>query len=275
MRLTIPNVNQIAVPVAIISLLTAAGSLLVRLATAPPSEVELAGYATSLQGRTPGQRHNARLAALAIDGRVIGPGQIFSFNKTVKSWSIDQGYVKAPVSYDGELIPAYGGGVCQTSTTLYNAALLAGMTIVERHPHVFAPHYASAGRDAAVAQRTIDLRFRNPYPWPVRIRARVRGNSLDVRLIGRERPAEEVQVVTEVLSTTQPARLTRVVYRQDNQADCAFMRSHGATGYRVIAYRIFSHHGREIRRERLSDDTYPAMNRVVQLNKAVGALGGD
>lgn len=267
-----PNTNHIVTAVAVILLLTAAGSLLARLATAPPSEVELAGYATSLQGRTRGQQHNARLAALAIDGCVVGPGQVFSFNKTVKSWSADQGYAKAPVSYDGELIPAYGGGVCQTSTTLYNAALLAGMTIVERHPHVFAPHYAMAGRDAAVAQRTIDLRFRNPYPWPVRIRAKVRGNSLDVRLIGRERPAEEVQVATEVLSATQPARLTRVVYRRDGKAGRAFVRSPGATGYRVVAYRIFSRHGHEIRRERLSDDTYPVMNRVVQVNEAEGAL---
>lgn len=270
MRLSMLNANHPIIAFALLLLLTAAGSLLARLATAPPPEVELAGYATSLQGRTPGQRHNARLAALAIDGRLIGPGEVFSFNKTVPSWSTERGYVKAPVSYDGELIPAYGGGVCQTSTTLYNAALLAGMIIVERHPHVFAPHYATAGRDAAVAQRTIDLRFQNPYPWPVRIRARVYGNSLDVRLIGRERPMQEVQVLTEVLSVTQPVRWTRVVYRRDEKVGPAFVRTPGTTGYRVLTYRIFSRHGRQIRRERLSDDTYPVMNRIVQLDGAEG-----
>jgi vancomycin resistance protein YoaR len=87
------------------------------------------------------QRHNARKAALSLDNQTIAPGATFSFNKVVKSWSWDQGYVKAPVSYDGELIPAYGGGVCQASTTLYNAVLLAGLPIVERHSHVFTPHY--------------------------------------------------------------------------------------------------------------------------------------
>ena len=81
----------------------------------------MAGFATSLQERTASQQHNARRAAASINGQVIQPGGEFSFNKTVKSWSMDRGYVKAPVSYDGDLIREYGGGVCQTSTTLYNA----------------------------------------------------------------------------------------------------------------------------------------------------------
>src|SRR5687767_11452496 len=119
-----------------------------RLLGAPNPQIEMAGYATSLLGRTSGQRHNARLAAEAINGKAIAPGEVFSFNRAVKSWSVDQGYVKAPVSFDGELVRAFGGGVCQTSSTLYNAALLAGLPIIERHPHVFRPQYIAPGRDA-------------------------------------------------------------------------------------------------------------------------------
>src|SRR5690349_13198224 len=133
-------------------LLGLCGTLLAQLMATPSPQVEIAGYATSLQGRTHGQRHNAELAAAALDGKTIAPGAVFSFNQTVKSWSLDEGYVKAPVSFDGELVRAYGGGVCQTSTTLYNAALLAGLPILERHPHVFRPQYITPGRDAAVAQ---------------------------------------------------------------------------------------------------------------------------
>ena len=157
-------------------------ALFIHIGASPAREVELAGYATSLRGRTGSQRINARKAAKALDGRIIAPGAIFSFNKVVKSWSFDQGYLKAPVSYDGERSRAYGGGVCQTSTTLYNAALLANLPIIERHTHVFAPHYVPPGRDAAVAQLTIDLRFRNPYAWPIRIRAIANGDTLDIRL---------------------------------------------------------------------------------------------
>ena len=127
------------------ALLALGGGMFLRLSSAPPPEVKISGYATSLKGRTASQRHNAQRAAELLDGKVIAPGEVFSFNRVVRSWAQDTGYVKAPVSYDGELIKAYGGGVCQTSTTLYNAALLAGMPIIERHPHVFAPHYVPPG----------------------------------------------------------------------------------------------------------------------------------
>ena len=133
-----------------------------RLLGAPNPQIEMAGYATTLQGAHRGQKHNARLAAEAINGKVIAPGEVFSFNRAVKSWTVDQGYVKAPVSFDGELVRAFGGGVCQTSTTLYNAALLAGCTVVERHPHSFRPLYCPPGRDAAVAYPGVDLRIKNP-----------------------------------------------------------------------------------------------------------------
>lgn len=225
---------------------------------------EIAAFATSLDGRTRSQRHNAALAVRELDGARIPAGAIFSFNRRVRGWGQDDGYVKAPVSYDGELVRAYGGGVCQTSTTLYNAALLAGLPILERHPHTFAAKYAGPGRDAAVAQPGIDLRFRNPYTWPIVIRASVRGDALSVRILGAEKPNREVAVSTQVIERTTPARLTRVV-NNPGASSRAFVRSPGAAGFRVVTYRIFHDSNREIRRERLSDDTYEAMNRVVQI----------
>src|SRR3989337_693852 len=119
----------------------------------------------------------------AVDGKVLQAGAEFSFNRTVGSWSADRGYVKAPVSYDGELIPSWGGGVCQVSSTLYNAALLAGLEILERHRHRFPARYVPPGQDAAVAQLDIDLRFRNPYRWPVRIEAEAEGDEVICRIL--------------------------------------------------------------------------------------------
>lgn len=250
-----------------LGLLALGGALFAHLLNAPPPQVEIGGYATSLGGRTPGQRHNAELSAHALDGRVIKPGGVFSFNRAVQSWSVDQGYVKAPVSFDGELVRAFGGGVCQTSTTLYNAALLAGLPIRERHPHVFAPRYVPPGRDAAVAYPGVDLRFANPYPWPIRIHARARGDRLEIRVFGAKRPDTAVEITAEALSRTVPARLTRVVSRPGPSAGRVYLRSPGATGFRVITARVFYRAGREQRRERLGDDTYPALNRIVQLNE--------
>jgi vancomycin resistance protein YoaR len=251
---------------ALVLLLIAGGALAVQLVSAGPETVELAAYATSLQGRTASQRYNARLAARALDGQIIHPGAVFSFNQTVKPWTIDQGYVKAPVSFDGELVSSYGGGVCQTSTTLYNTALLAGLPVLERHPHVYVPSYVTPGRDAAVAQYTVDLRLRNPYPWPVRIEAHIVRDRLEVRLVGKVRPSASVQIRTEVIGASTPARLTQVDARGSSRGR-VFRKSLGATGYRVITYRIFYQDDRELRREHLSDDTYRPMDRVVLLGE--------
>ena len=173
------------------------GAFLVRL---PPSQVRLSAFATHLDGRSRAQKHNAELAARSLDGAVIAPHGTLSFNKSVRGWSADRGFVRAPVSFDGELIPAFGGGVCQTSTTLYNAALLAGLTPVERHHHVFAPQYVAPGRDAAVAYPSLDLKVQNPYPFSVRVRASATGAQLRVEIWGKSRPAQTWSLASRILS---------------------------------------------------------------------------
>jgi len=244
-------------------LLGIAAFALLWLARAPEPEARLAGFATRLEGRSRGQRHNALLSARSLNGAVIPPGGAFSFNGRVRSWSADAGYVKAPVSFDGELIPAFGGGVCQTSTTLYNAALLAGLGVAERHHHVFAPHYVAPGRDAAVAYPNIDLRLTNPYPFPVRVAARADGDQLVVELWGRRAPAEKVVLQSRLLAVERPG--TAVQQRAPSGPGARrFVRSAAATGYRVVTYRVKTREGREVRRERLSDDSYPAMPRVLR-----------
>jgi vancomycin resistance protein YoaR len=228
--------------------------------------VRLAGYATSLRQRSPSQSYNARLAARALDGQLIQPGAIFSFNRCIKSWTIDGGYRKAPVSYNGELVRAFGGGVCQTSTTLYNAALLAGLPIVERHHHVFAPHYINPGRDAAVAQYSIDLRFRNPYPWPVRIKSSATDDSLQISIFGQKKPDLEVHLETQILRVSQPERLTEVI-TGNNASGKSYLRCPGAQGYRVLTWRTYTLNGKEIKREEIGDDSYDALDRVIALTE--------
>jgi vancomycin resistance protein VanW len=241
--------------------ITAAASGFAYLAQTPPPQTRLAGFATRLSDRTRAQRHNAQLAAQSLDGAIIPAGSVFSFNSRVNSWSLDQGYVKAPVSYDGDLVPAFGGGVCQTSTTLYNAALLAGLEIAERHHHVFAPHYVAPGRDAAVAYPNIDLRLKNPHPFPVRLRVQADRERLAVEIWGARMPAERVTLESRALSTVPPPQLVRRA-ELALAGQTSFTRSVGATGFRIVTYRIVTRNGKEIDRKRLSDDTYPAMPQV-------------
>ena len=232
---------------------------LVWAARVPPPESgmhELAGYMTGMAGRTSGQRRNARLAAAALDGARIAPGAVFSFNARVPAWSRTPGYVRAPVSVEGTITSALGGGVCQTSSTLYNAALLAGLEVVERHPHTVAPRYVPPGRDAAVAYPGIDLRLRNPYPWPVRLAARVAGDRLEVQVLGAGRPSESYRLVNRVVSR-EPVRAHRL------PAAARRRRTVGAVGFRAVTYRVVFRHGREVRRQRLSDDAYATLDAIV------------
>ena len=221
-----------------------------------PQETVVGGYSTSLAGRTPSQRHNAHLSLSRLVGATIAPGATFSFNRRVGTFSRDRGFRKAPVSYNGQLIDDWGGGVCQTSTTLYNAALLAGMQILERNHHRFAPSYVPPGRDAAVAFSGVDLRFRNPYPYPVRIVGHIQGDRLQVSLLGPQGLAVKPEIVSKVDDVQAPE--TYVLGGQNGRRR---VRNTGKAGFEVTVVRIVGD-----RRETISHDAYPAMNRVVQVD---------
>jgi len=227
------------------------GAGLLLAAAAPPPRT-LAGYATPLCGRTPGQAHNARLAVAAINGRVVPPGGTFSFNRALGGWSAGRGYLPAPVSYDGRVVEAWGGGVCQVSSTLYNAALLSGMRILERHHHHWPPRYVAPGRDAAVAYPKLDLRFGNPYPWPVTINAAMLGERLDIRLVGKGEP-RPASVHSQVLQVIHPT-----VTSDPGWPGGPRLRRRGCDGYRVRTYRALGGV-----RELVSEDYYPALSQVV------------
>jgi vancomycin resistance protein YoaR len=116
-------------------------------------------------------------------------------------------------------VPSWGGGVCQVSTTLYVAAILAGLEVLERHHHAVAPSYVPKGMDAAVAYGVADLRLRNPFPFPVQIKFEFGENQLTCRVIGFMTPKQErdwnrlkFQIRRETLSPSQ-VRLWRLHYR--------------------------------------------------------------
>lgn len=219
-----------------------------------PGWTTLAGFSTDLRERTQNQRHNATLAASKIRLIEVAPGATFSFNETVGSFSRDRGFRRAPVSYNGQLIKGWGGGVCQTSTTLYNAALLAGLEIVDRSKHRFSPSYAPPGRDSAVAFGNIDLKVRNPYAFPIRIQASATTQQLKVEILGAGRPNELPKVVSEIRGVESPATLALWEGGQTGR-----VRNSGKQGFSVDVVRVWRD-----RRERISRDHYPVMHRVVE-----------
>lgn len=137
-------------------------------AVTPKFEV-LATFTTEFQETGDGRLNNIKLASLAIDRKRLNPGEEFSFNKTVGSTTPDRGYQKATIFLDGEKVKDYGGGICQVSSTLYNAALNAGLEITERHPHSMKVYYVEEGKDAATNIGSKDLKFKNNLGFPIEI----------------------------------------------------------------------------------------------------------
>lgn len=223
----------------------------------------VAAYTTNLRGRTAAQVHNVRLALRALDGTYLQPGDEFSFNRTVGSWSGDRGYVKAPVSYNGDLVPSWGGGVCQASSTLYNAALLAGLEILERHRHQFPPRYVPPGQDAAVAHHNIDLRFRNPYEWPLRIEAQIEGDRVACRVLSPRPLGRQIFVLREIRQVNWPGEVVSTSHSDDPSGVRWRVVNRGAPGVRVAVYREISEKG-ALKRSLVSEDTYPPMNRLIR-----------
>lgn len=238
-----------------IALATIAGVAAVATGLGMESERTVGAYATPLEGRTRNQRHNTSLSLKRLRGAIVQPGEVFSFNKRVGTLSQDAGFRKAPVSYNGQLIDSWGGGVCQTSTTLYNAALLAGMEIVERSRHRFAPGYVPPGLDAAVAFDNIDLKFRNTLDKPIRIDGDVNASRILIRIVSSAAPGPKPEIQREVRSQRDPQSF--VLKNQGGRF--GRVRNTGKAGCEVAVYRVV-----DGKREFISLDKYPAMNRIIE-----------
>lgn len=233
-----PTLRVIQVVFAVV-VLAGAGLAAVVLRDSAEMEV-IASFTTDLGPRSPEQRHNILRAAARVDGVMVKPGEEFSFNRRVGLCGVEQGYERAPAIIAGEMRDTWGGGVCQVSSTLYNAALLANLKITERHPHSRRASSVPPGRDATTAFGVADLRFVNTTGAPIRIVARETAGRLSVKIMGDERARADVEVFTE------PGGLARVG---------------GARGVQsgqltVSTYRVVRGSGGESSRELVSNDTY-------------------
>jgi len=144
----------------------------------------LGTYTTWFNPRNYNRAHNIRLSAEAIDHQLILPGQLFSFNHWVGIRSLKRGYLPARIIVKGEYSEGVGGGICQTSSTLFNSADQAGLTIIERISHSKRVAYVPEGRDATVSWGGPDFQFQNPFDEPILIEATAKGGRLTVNIYG-------------------------------------------------------------------------------------------
>jgi hypothetical protein len=213
---------------------------------APRSETEsfpvpLASFATTLIGSTPARTVNIRLACAALDGQVIAPGEELSFNLVVGPRTAERGYQDAPVILREVRDVQRGGGICQVASTMFAAALLAGLTPIERHRHSSPVDYTALGEDATIAWGAKDLRLRNDGADPVRLRAELIGRSLSIRFEGVQ-PLED-RYELETAERELPAA----------SADGA-----GTPGREIELYRVRHVADGTVERELILRDLYPS-----------------
>ena len=148
----------------------------------PSQNKVLSTFSTEFKGATKGRKNNIMRACEAINEKTVAPGEVFSFNDNVGPTTKNKGFSLAKIFVKGKESEGYGGGVCQVSSTLYNAALEAGMEIVERHPHSKRVYYVEEGKDAATSYGAIDFKFKNTSAGPVKISSAVTGEKLTVNI---------------------------------------------------------------------------------------------
>ncbi len=216
------------------------------------------GFSTSLAGRSSMQVHNAGRAARDLDGIIIPPGGTFSFNGHVGSRDSGKGYVRAPMINDlGYLQDIPGGGICQLATTIYNAALYAGMEIIERHPHSRAVSYVPPGRDATIASWRKDLKLRNPHNTPLMLRIRIE----DQRVTASFWSTEDKTFQVEIRSDSTPLEPSTATAESAGKTFSAGQK--GGKGFSAIITRI-ARTGGQVREQTISRDFYPPPSNILK-----------
>ncbi len=204
---------------------------------------------------------NIEIAAESIRGYVIEPGEVFSFNRAVGPRSEEEGYKKAMVIINNKFVPDWGGGVCQVSTTLYNAALLADMDIPERREHSRPVKYIGPGRGSTVAYGLIDLKIRNPMAKPVVIWTEGGDGNLTIYFLGEKVAGKEVVIESADYQEIIPndiARQSNLMARGQELVE-----EEGSGGYQVTTWRVVKQNGKVLRRELIAKDRVEAIDRVV------------
>jgi len=229
---------------------------------------KISGFTTSFNSGDVNRSGNISLAARTINGTILFPGEIFSMNSALGPRSASAGYKDAPIIINGVLKPGLAGGICQATTTVYNAALMANLTIVERHQHTLKSAYVPASRDATISGSTLDMKFKNTTSAPIYIQAYTGTSTLTVNFYGTiDHPGQTVNIVSEVLYTI--AASTDYIYDSTLEKGKQIWVQKPAKGMKSRAYREVYENGALISRNLLSVDLYKPLTGKLRIGTKV------
>lgn len=222
----------------------------------------LASFSTRYDAKNTSRSINLQLAVNKINGQIVAPGKEFSYNKIVGERTIEAGYKEAKVYSNGQVVDGIGGGICQISSTLYNAIVFANLNVTERYNHQFLTSYVSAGRDATVSYGSKDLKFINNRNYPIKIIASVNSGVAKIDIYGIKEDTEyDVTFDVETVSTLNH----NIKYEEDSTLleGTENVKQQGVDGIIVNTYKVLKKNGIIISKELISKDTYNSMDRII------------
>ena len=227
---------------------------------------KIGSFQTNFNAGNVSRSKNLSNAARLINDHVIYPGETFSVHDTISPLTEENGYYAAPSYSNGEVVDSIGGGVCQVSTTLYNAVLKAELEVVERSPHSMVVSYVKPSMDAAIAGDTKDFVFENNYDTPIYIFGEIDDdNQLCFAIYGKETrdKTRKIEFESEEVSTEEPG----VKYKADAELALGEMEVTGSahTGKEVKLWKIVYENGKQVSKDVINESTYSKADKTISV----------
>ena len=225
---------------------------------------KISSYSSNYSNTGDGRVKNMEIAAGVINGTIVMPGEEFSYNALIGDTTPEKGYEKANTYVGNEIVPDYGGGICQVSTTLYRAVMSANIRSTERMNHSLTVSYSEPGLDATVANPYVDYKFVNTYDFPIYIQGYVSGGVVSFSIYGNVEAMgnKTYNLVNEVHEKYNP----EVKYEDDPTMEEGTEKvvSYGMPGYKASSYLVTYENGVEVDREFIATDVYLTTNTVIK-----------
>ncbi len=222
----------------------------------------LASFTTNYSSSSSNRATNVALATQKINGVVLMPGDTFSYNDTVGKRTVSTGFKEAGAYANGKVVNSVGGGICQVSSTLYNAVLRANLDIVDRSNHMFQVGYVPIGTDATVSWGAPDFKFKNSRSYPIKIVATTSNRNVYIKIYGLK---ESTEYEVEIKSYRTGTVAYKTTYTTDSSLASGQTKviQSGSNGAKSETYRILKLNGEVISKTLLSRDTYDPHNQII------------
>lgn len=223
----------------------------------------LGTYTTLYDASNENRDNNVNLASEKINGTIIYPGETFSYNQIVGKRTIEAGYKEAGAYAGGKVVQEIGGGICQVSSTLYNAVLYANLEVVERYNHYFETSYVDPGRDATVSWGSLDFQFKNNRDYAIKIEAKARNGVCEITIKGIKQD-NDYEVVIQPQVTSIIKKTERYENDSSLEEGVTEVEQEGHDGCTSETHKILMQNGVTVSDEIISQDYYHALEKIIR-----------